>query len=83
MAIATAFAATLTDPHRGLPHNSADIVIPELPYTLLATVAIAADGLGTVVIYTSGRLRTQEIQASHPPPKTGYQATSDNVNPLK
>jgi hypothetical protein len=70
MAIATAFAATLTDPHRGLHRNSADIVFPGLPSTLLATGAIAAGGLGTVVIYTSGRRRTQEIEASHPPPRT-------------
>jgi hypothetical protein len=83
MAIAATFAAILTGPHRELPLNSADVVFPELPSTLLATAAVAAGGLGTLVIYTSGRLRTQEIQASHPPPKTGYQATSDNVNPLK
>jgi len=77
MAIAAAFAATLTDPHRGLPHNSADIVFPEVPSTLLATAAIAAGGLGTLVIYTSGRRRTQEIEASHPPPKTQLSTTRD------
>ena len=70
MAIATAFVATLTDPYRGLPRNSADIVFPELPSTLLTTAAIAAGGLGTVVIYTTGRRRTEEIEASHPPSKT-------------
>jgi hypothetical protein len=70
MAIAATFAATLTDPHRGLPHNSVDIVFPEAPSTLLATAAVAASGLGTLVIYTSGRRRTQEIEASRSPPKT-------------
>jgi hypothetical protein len=70
MAIAATFAAILVGPHRGLPHDSADTVFPELPYTLLATAAVAAGGLGTLVIYTSGRRRTQEIEASHPPPKT-------------
>ena len=70
MAIATAFAVTMADPHLGLPHNTADIVFPELRYTLLATAAIAAGGLGTVVIYASGRLRTQGIEASHPPPQS-------------
>lgn len=77
MAIAATFVATLADPQRGLPDNSAGIVFPELPYTLLATVAIAAGGLGTVVIYTSGRRRTQEIEASHLPPQTEVPATRD------
>jgi hypothetical protein len=73
MAIAATFAATLVDPQRGLPDNSASIAFPELSSTLLATVAIAAiaaGGLGTVVIYASGRLRTQGIEASHPPPQS-------------
>ena len=70
MAIAATFGAGLTGPRREFPLNSVDIVFPDLPYTLLATAAVAAGGLGTIVIYTSGRLRTQEIQASHPPART-------------
>ena len=77
MAIAATFAAILVGPHRELPDNSADIVFPELPYTLLATAAVAAGGLGILVIYTNGRRRTQEIEASHPPPKTEVSATRD------
>jgi len=77
MVIAATFAAILAGPHRGLPHDSADTVFPELPYTLLATAAVAAGGLGTLVIYTSGRLRTQEIEASRPAPKTQLSTTRD------
>ena len=55
IAIAATFAAILVGPHRELPDNSADIVFPELPYTLLATAAVAAGGLGILVIYTNGR----------------------------
>jgi hypothetical protein len=77
MAMAATFAAILAGPHRGLPHDSADILFPELPYTLLATAAVGAGGLGTLVIYTGGRRRTQEIEASHPPPKTQLSATQD------
>jgi hypothetical protein len=70
MAIAATFVAILAGPHREFPLNSAYTVFPELPYTLLATAAVAAGGLGTVVIYTSGRRRSQEIEASHLPPQT-------------
>jgi hypothetical protein len=75
MAIAATFAVILAGPHRGLRHNSADILFPELPYTLLATAAVAAGGLGTLVIYIGGRLRTQEIEASRPAPKNQVSAT--------
>jgi hypothetical protein len=72
----TAFGATLTDPHRGLPRNSADIVFPELPSTLLATVAITAGGLGTVVIYTSGRREHKKSKPAIRRRRPSYQATS-------